>query len=1272
MSPHKHAKKLSLTFFVGLGLLLTSCSLKKPAEVTPPPNIQNISKSFFLNSGNPSAAGFQLNGATPKTFACGWAPESENGNAAWAYTHNYNYASHCNIKFKIFEKNLVGYLVNPSQSEDKWEPVITIGIKKHYYYEKRRDENGRETNEYVEETRSDWEARPYISLDLSTVSVQKWAYSMFWTGGGIVTGVPEDQVEWDLENNFLGFTVEAHDAYLGSDSAGKFRFTSLAFDHDSSFEKTPFVPTNSQHFNVLHILGTRHSGLSQDGVEMYGAKWDVRKTHTIYLNQFPPEYVDIGKDIVKHWNDTFEKIFKDTGKTVRPFVVKAENLKHAFDLRKPAITWVEDKRMASYGPLGVGMVTADVRNGKILWGGVTIWGGMIRSLVNHYVPTISSASQSVLQHGVQLGLVNHREKTSNMPQGMREFVSGIYNPSSNLNLKMEIEQKLKENNIKDLDADQAKNLRYVLDASVASGIDEVLRKMESFQAMLRESLVDTSSEKLFDSDYIQSLAGGSESFEKSLERLESSPFAHFMGMNPTGKKSSNLKNLSVDEITKKIESGINKQQSSNAAFDFDRSFDQVALGWNMAVQSGKASIPEVRRSVVKDLLLHEWGHVLGLGHNFKENIIPAEGTVPEHFIKDLQSFNNEEKGYIQMTTVMGYRSGFTEAVAPYDHIKPGPMDELVLTYLYRKKYATFTFGDEKATDFQLKDLPPSGEIPPYIPVEQRVKGQTYASYFPACNDYYASIGSDPYCRRWDRGGDAVSLVENKFKELRGSLTSLSYSFSDSVNGGDYRWREYYLFNRALKTFGDARVFYDYMRQKYDASVIRPQISSGVDGEKNMLDFSKACRGAYDHPNYVNSQNDASGAAEQEEYNSGLRSAVSNKTLKKVFAENPELKELCVATGILMHEIRNALKTSGKDYAVVDYNNYHQTASMLGGDTFQGDFNGQDIGKWLEIGKWPLKTAAIQALTLPYAYSVWNGWAIPMRKYSRQDGQYLLSTLYPVEFNLAVKSGVIDNLELSQDPGSSSENNILGNTVRTLGWSMFWQYYGNDVKRFPGLAKYFEMIRRQTQFRLNLSAIVVKKTPEKGNEDRTKQLDGDIYNPNTGNFEPLDAVYLTEDYKIVGPPPEKSLLYPMTPLKVYSADSGYYLAYKMDYDKQYDDVLFTSSIKAELYNTYKRVLETCISGEKGRKNGLAEYFNSANEDFQGFDWRDNVYKDDKALTLHLSSISKEFNNYYRNVPGARPETCTEAIRGMGLIVNAAAILNGFYLDAYDYIEHARSW
>ena len=138
---------------IALAFLFSSCGVKTPATIKPVPNEFQVSKDFFKG----------------RTFLCGWAAEQTSGTINGAILDHYNYASHCNIQFDINEDQLVGKLLQPSKLNDRnqWPTVITIPIKKHYRYEKEKDQFGREKNVYIENTGQDhWSRRPYMDLDL--------------------------------------------------------------------------------------------------------------------------------------------------------------------------------------------------------------------------------------------------------------------------------------------------------------------------------------------------------------------------------------------------------------------------------------------------------------------------------------------------------------------------------------------------------------------------------------------------------------------------------------------------------------------------------------------------------------------------------------------------------------------------------------------------------------------------------------------------------------------------------------------------------------------------------------------------------------------------------------------------------------------------------------------------------------------------------------------------------------------------------------------------
>lgn len=1283
-------------------------TLARPSTEDPVPKTAIVHKSMFYKSGR--SGEFTLEGATPRTFACGWAPQTENGD--YTGLHNYNYAGHCNLQWKVNEFEVTGLLVNPSYPNDptRWVPAIRIPVVQHFYIEKDKDARGRETNTVIyNASRSDWKARPYVELDLlgtqimSAVGFMQYYSNQNFSNMFFCDAFRHDayDVEVDERKGWLAFTLNGSDACLVSDSNMHVRFNFLAFESQGeSFEQRRYHDWNSRHFNVLHILGKRPNGVD---LAKYAARWDFGtpqkpKTIDLYLNQFPKEYAPLGVEIVNLWNDMLSDVLNPRGfKNHRPFKPIIKDLKYAFDLRYPAITWVADKRMSMGAPLGVGMTLADVTNGEILWGGVTVWAGMINNYLNHYQTSLGAAGmQTALlatpsAEGLNTDLLYGEDQMARVAANARsrfsqQFPAYGHAPRAKVLRDYFAE---KSNSFSDfLAANEAARVyrpEYKAQAGHAEAFMTYLSDLSS-QDGSKGSDISFDQMKKIAQSYIQD----NQAIDKNTELIsvvtsvrESGIRNEILSQMTPATTQSNLRDTkaSSHEVYLKkyaeqhgmkleqlglpsrldessMEELITQAQVANsgAVMDLDRTLADVALGYGESTSS--RSGPDWKQAfyaVMKDLLLHEMGHMIGLGHNFKENIIPEKGTVPESVRKTLADQNNDEHGYTQMTTVMGYRSGFTEAITPPEHLKPGPHDRLVLHYLYAGKVALYTYGDTSAKDHRfvdMEDVAPDGRLARYVPLERRIQGQEYVSYYPACNDYFASTASDPYCQRWDRGGDSVSLVKNHFRELKTGL--FSKLFNPLGLGGNHYRMESYLYSRTMRELSRVRLFYDYMRQKY-ADVIATEIASGPTAEENLYQFSVACRDDGEHPKLE--------GEELEEYRK--RVSKSSRQLKDVFKRNPELKQLCVANGIALKEYENLLKTPGKDYARLDYNEYHRTSAMIGGDLYWYDtITGQEIGVWERLGIWPIRTAVLTALTSPYAYNVWWYWAYPVWKYSRPDGLYVYNTLYPYEFNTSVASAVDSgifktNLE-------KRESATIAASLTSLGWRLLWMnYISGDKKKFPGLSDYFDRLEKQTEFSFRWAAVVVNKVPMLKDPDRTKTLEASLFNFDTYKWETIHEAYLTPERQVIARPQAETFLLPVTQFKMFSESSGYYMAFKLTYDELYDDVLKGTSVKSKLVDLYSEAINNCIVGPNGA-HGLREFFTMGTE-FQGFNWSDEAYKPGNAKNSFNDSVRTAYNQYYATFSGAKPEVCQEALKMMGLVVGTAASLNGYWLNMGDYVE-----
>jgi len=1246
-----------------LGLLLllamlAQCTFKKNQPEHPYPNDGRVHRSFFEFTDK--------NGKVHlKTFLAGWSPEVTAGAYSSAIFAHYNSAGHANIVFEtnLSETELVGKMVTASFQKDgedclerddkvaiacraRWPSVITIPLKR-FYYEQQKDSRGRKTDIYVENSqRSHWQAQPFFNLKLPELKIHDWAMDLLWHGHK-VHGL--EDIKWDREKGYLAFTIEASDAVMGSRLQGKFRFNFLEFQHNPKFPITPFRHANSRYINILHVIGKEIEGDPKNPI-LYAAHWDTSKKHTIWLHGFPKEYESIGRDVIEHWNDAFAKVGHG-----RPFEAKISEREHAFDLRYPTITWVADQRSAYGAPLGVGMALADVRNGDIRWGAVTIWGGMLESIINDYSPAeAASAAAEAFTHGaeerpvVQLALM---EPDSTMPSRKGAFPEGLTGASSVEAIKNNLLAQMVELHGRKGGVDTKANANaeaLVRDLSpIATQLAEGYVALQNRGNVFANRLAATPSP--FRADAIQDLIGMPR-LNQSLNRL---PISNTRKLEELTK---NRAEPSKRDLIQLLQSSALGSQSQASAFDTDRRFYQVAAQYAQGLSDPKIDKSQAVRAMIKDILLHEVGHMLGLGHNFKENILPDPGTLPDKSAEiglygpyeRAQLEKKATQNFTNYTTVMGYKHPVTDIQSSYESLTPGPGDILSLEYLYNQRYPIYPEDGKGQGNFEFVKLPKDGWILEKQALKRGDEMKIYKpAYFPACNDFAASIGDDPECARFDRGYNATTIVRNYFDTYRSNLISSLNAYTDAVKGQAVWKSEFKLWMDSLNTFGRVRTFYDHMRQLYDQDLRKLADSGSEDGLRNLLQFGETCTRM-----------------------SKGETSIENKTLEALFRANPKLLDLCIASATIVTELDQLLQVSGKDYSVIDYFRRYATSSMFGGEV--SGWSQNILGSWKELARAPLKIPALMTLTSPYAYNGSGGWAYPISRFARQDGGYHLSTLFPREYTSAVASATEMNLNLGNT--RLEESPIIGRTVLAMGYFLNMTFRSNDVLRFG--SQYMENIRSQTDFRYSHAIVEVIKEDEQG-RPIARKFTGTIYNMYQRGPETIPELYLYTKGQVIVRPPPGSLLLPVTPIRWSDRKSGYYYAIKLDYSDEFFDRLKTNSVRQMFSSATQNVLKLCLDGEN--KNGLRYHFSRevSEKQFPGFAFPETITKTD-SKDLFLFDVEKKFDEYYNNEGNfflIKPQRhyCRDALNGQALLVMAASALNGYYFPALtDFLEQGAAW
>ena len=1209
---------LELVFAMLMTVTFAGCSgvFRERATETPPPTVSAVEKNFFREAGG-----------KPKTFLCAWAPEVGVGLYGEMFTLPYvNNAAHCNIEFEITQDALIGKMINPSFPDDrsKWKQVLRIGISKHYYYEKRKDDKGRDTNEWIEnDQRSEWAARPLVKLDFNRVE----AFDFFEPGG--MTQQKFEEVEWDNERGFFAFSTTGVSRIPGVETElqGKFRFNFLRFEHDPTFQKVPFHQENSRHMNILHVMGRTIDGTEPD---LYAAHWDLRKPTKIYITGASATQATIIKGALERWNKAFREIGAIPADK-SAFVPEVKDLKHPFDLRYPSITWINDTRLSLNAPLGIGMAHADVRNGKILWGGIVIWGGMLEKFVNTFSASeglsgaaVSMPQQSALQ--TSLAALFPRSLPFMPKLDQMNFAA---QPAISQGLFDQHQTHLMDE-LKGLQGAAVQNRPM---ADQISGLKAQLEKLQAKDPRLAGVVADLVNHSQAE------VAGVSRYFQgASVHNHLGSMIAKNRGggfvdhLDKAGEKelAAVLREGNADRRAELLRGVLPK--TSAITVDKERTIENLAAGLLNSRARGTRSSSEILESVIMNLTLHEIGHVLGLGHQFKENIVPEKGTVPSRFVEEMARKATAENEFTNYTSVMGYQNARSEIAITTAEINPGPHDKLVLRYLYNGQYAAF---DKEKDDWTYIKMPVSGRIPLTTKVGEK---QLPTSYFPQCNDIEASFGADPFCNRFDRGSRAEDIVSGYFEAISDNLLTNLYSL---VGGsGNREYAEYRLWATSLGTIGRVRLFYDEMRRRLRSDEELKPLWNQLRKDKDaLLSFSRACQ--LDNP-----------------------TTAKNKTLAKLF-ERKDIVDLCRANALALKEFEFFVNLPEADYTKIDHANRYVSGGYLVGDAPRNF--GRIFGSWYQLTNLPLKITSIYGLTSADPFLFMAPYLIPNYFYEHEDNRFLYRTLYPREYTKLISNAVQNNLRFAAT--GLDDTTIMGRTVLALGGMLPWQAMrANESARL--LDDYNKLLREQTEFQYSIVAVLVDATKPESNAnvkaDHYKKFTATIYDFMTSKSTTAREVYILPNGNVFVWA-NGMFLFPVTQLKFYSGTSSYAIAYKVSYDFRKGDELGADSIKSKLMEVHDQIAGRCVEGFGG--SGLRSYFDSSVSDFQGFYIPPGIAdeKGQEKIGQFLASIDKAFESYdaTKRVPDGFPiksmrGVCDESLRGIGEISASAALINGFWL------------
>lgn len=651
---------------------------------------------------------------------------------------------------------------------------------------------------------------------------------------------------------------------------------------------------------------------------------------------------------------------------------------------------------------------------------------------------------------------------------------------------------------------------------------------------------------------------------------------------------------------------------------------------------GDLDVEDIVLTSIRKTMLHEFGHMLGLGHNFRDNIMPERGSIPDaHWTKLEEDRKILPKVNLNFTTVMGYPHAFQVMARHKDEVNVGPQDKLVLRYIYNNQVPIFN-PNSPDEDFKYltlgQDIPgQSGRIPD-VKTDLGRYNSKYdgykVTYFPSCTDMMAIFALDPYCNRWDLGYDAKTIVEGYFDDYQNNWLTKLNNFAKLRN--DLWMVRYRLWTGSLYTFSRVRAFYDYMRRKYRREILEIAESD----PKNLLSFSKC--------------------ANDDQENSVVRGVIQKS--------DPEFEMLCNLNREAIQRLSVFTTDPGKDFAVFDDDDWSVPSNELGHHGF-ADWS-KIWGTWREIGVLPIKTSALYTITTAKSYWTYGPHIIDNYKYAKSgvNNKYTYASLYPYEFTQAITDSVMRNIKLNTVDAVEPEMGRIATFMgvflsQTFGWPF---HSTNDFHEFDG--EYMDDIRQQSRFIFNpeypfVPIFVRVKRPNGGSKDIEMVSDFTAFIYEWGKeIKELGSAYMLPEGKVFFGTTPQTIVYPVTDLIFLSSNIALVWGIRTQYDTSDYSTLSVNGIKEALFEQYEDVVTNCTEVA-----GLSRWFSASNKEFPGFYLPLGIEGNSSRYKLFKKSVKEQFAKYQQNPEYAEKSTmCTKGLDDIGLIMTQALALNNIFL------------
>ena len=1150
-----------------------------------------------------------------KRFMCGWALENNSSHFEnKATTHLVHQAMHCNIEFRVTENFLVGDKVNPSypNDKDKWlKNAIKIPIKSHYYLENELDEYGRKTgNIDKNDSRSHYTRRPYMDLDLAGIEINGWAYSALNTSHNQKTYMVESVPEEDI-------VWDHKNNFLGFSMEVSHPYFGSNGTARFRFNFLKFDSDKSFKKTKYHQTSNRYFNLihlfgkinNGDEEELYAGKWDLRQQHNLYLNSVPTNYQEIVKNMVIKWNRLFINDLNNQD-------VQATLSKNS-DFNETNFPFNVVKSYPS-------KYDFDLRYPSIKW--------------------VQDRRISI-KAPLGVGLAHSDIENGEILWAQIILFGGII--------------------------DDLKNRYHSPSLGSGSGSSHKFYKSLMKNYVSKRPFTGSSESKFSELAQQFSLYGDSYGGLKVFHSVlvTNTPMSSQASIKEEKYIGNFFSQLNYDQVSK------NENESdlkiSSLGIDAELSFEKKIPQWSKSFGNTVDSDDVLIEKIISWTIIHEVGHILGLGHQFRANTIPVFGSAPKKYTNHTDNktisgtlLNKAENGHLNYTSVMDYMHGKIELDHKLNSIEPGIHDLLVMKYLYNSQVSTY---DKENDTFRFFNVAFNGEITPDGFTDQ-ITGKNYSvSYMPACNDLDANTNNDPKCNRFDYGHTAEVIVESYAESLKDYLTKILQS-SETHSKKSYQEMEALSLQYSFKYFSRIKMFFNdlvYYLEFGQAPLKTKKYSGVLQNQRVMELWSEIKR----------DKNEIAAFSK----NCSMQADQITFSATRELLEDKVVKEYCLASKKALKEIRTILSLKQNDETLLDKNSRYFPGGITEGE-FTKDYANYS-GNWLQLSSASLKLGVLISFLTDKSFDLYSGEMVPSLLYADTNLPHYRH-VFPYEYGDIITTIAENNLIF---PGDDKGKRVIGKTYLNAA-SMINEHSLTDKNLKDGFSEeYFNIINNQNRPELTSSILMIDFTETEGyrNFSNFKGTVVDLDKPDHISeqlkFEVNDIFILPNNEVIIRH--DHFILIPLSKLSMANDKTGYVYLYKINFNNsEWANDNGLNGLKSFFSTKYKNMLLGCIDGDHGLRAFYETFDYEANAEKCEQDLEQNKdskraffcgvhipkeigpgdFRDPKHSLLNRS-LNLEHSSFQNFTAGTKTiQKCENTKIGFKYLLSTIALLNGMWL------------